>query len=318
MTRALYQSHSDTEKGMVDSASRLVRMMLPQRLDGAAVLDIGCNEGFFCGLAAERGAVQVIGIDADPVALAFARQRYPQRQIEFRQQPWRTLPDGPFDLVMWTSAMHYEPDPLSVLREVARRLKPGGLFVLECGTVATDARETLPVQRHDGTHLYPSMRLLREHLLRDFAWREVAGAEMAGSDPVPRYVFHCSPKRPTVIVFRGRPGQGKSVAAWSLHRSATKTILLDLFLHRVATAKYHHTRLEKFIKENNTGRNLGLLYEGIDTADLTSDYAQSLARTIAPSDEMVVIDGYMTDAQFTALQKACGGHVKLWDAQACD
>jgi SAM-dependent methyltransferase len=314
MSRALYQSHSDTEQGMVDSAHRLARLQIPDNLAGASVLDIGCNEGFFCNIAAQRGATRVVGIDGDGAALAFARQRYASKGIDFRQQTWATIPDGPYDLVLWTSAMHYEHDPLTVLRRVHQVLRPGGTLILECGAVSSDIREMVPVQRHDGTPIYPTTRLLKEHLLKDFAWREASPQEFIGSDPVPRYVFHCRRKTTMLIVFRGNTGDGKSYAAQTLCASATKTVSLDLFVYRILCAKHHHTPFEKFIKANHTGADLTALYQRIDADGLTTDYAEALARTIAPSDDLVVIDGYMTDAQVSALELATRSKVKLWEA----
>lgn len=314
MTRALYQSHSDTEKGMVDSSHRLARLNIPSNLTDAVVLDIGCNEGFFCNIAAERGAKQVIGIDGDAAPLAYARQRYPSQAIEFRHQSWNFLPVGLFDLVLWTSAMHYEQDPLTVLREIRRRLKPNGILILECGAVYSDEREMILVQRHDGTQIYPSIRLLKEHLLDDFAWRHVAPGELVGSDPVPRHVFHCTPRRPTILVLRGASGHGKTVMASSLKTSATKVISLDMFMYRVSSAKHHHSAFEKHIKAHHTGNNLSELYDSIDAAGLTIEYAKALARMIAPSDYVVVIDGYMTDTQFAQLERVTGHTVRMWDA----
>ena len=46
---------------------------LPARLDGASVLDIGCNAGFYAFECKKRGAARVLGVDADPRYLAQAR-----------------------------------------------------------------------------------------------------------------------------------------------------------------------------------------------------------------------------------------------------
>src|SRR5438270_12738491 len=112
----MYQSH-DGEKATSDSNRKLQRIRLPEDLRGKRVLDIGCCEGFFWAAARERGASRVIGIDLDENALRFAVNKYGPHGIEFEKRHWRDLPEGPFDIVLWLSAMHYERDPLSVFRE---------------------------------------------------------------------------------------------------------------------------------------------------------------------------------------------------------
>ena len=49
---------------------------------GASVLDLGCNEGFFCGEALRQGAARVVGIDANQGFLARAAAGFPA--AEFR------------------------------------------------------------------------------------------------------------------------------------------------------------------------------------------------------------------------------------------
>src|SRR5215211_5001748 len=143
--RPLYQTHAADEVGMSDSQHKLERLLLPPSLAGKRVLDIGCNEGFFSREAARRGAARVVGIDEDAAALEAARSRYGSTGVEFRHQRWNVLPEGPFDLVLWTSAMHYEPDPAEVIKRIARALTPDGLFVLECGVLDWPRKEMVLV-----------------------------------------------------------------------------------------------------------------------------------------------------------------------------
>jgi len=309
-----YQSHSPEEKGMVDSNHRLERLKLPQRLDGKSVLDIGCNEGFFCGIAASLGASRIIGIDNNPEVIDFARMRYKDPAIEFRTQTWRELSCGAFDLVLWTSAMHYELDPLYILRQISQQLNNDAVFVLECGIASgVHGKEMVPVQRHDGTFWYPTMALLEDHLLSDFDFRMVSHGELVGLDPVPRYVYHCKRRKPILILLRGKPYAGKSTAARVLRPSATKIIGLDTFTYRILTAKYHHTPFEKHVKENRKHDYLTYFYEGIDDAGFTQDYVEMIANGISSTDRLVVVEGYMTDQQSKMLRSVLADRVTFWD-----
>src|SRR4051794_24568346 len=113
-TQRTYQSHGD-QPGVSDSQRKLERLQIPADLTGKRVLDIGCNEGVFCAVFAKRGAKEVMGIDRNKSALDFARQHYGHLPITFHQQSWDQLPDGPFDLVLWSSAMHYAANPGEIL-----------------------------------------------------------------------------------------------------------------------------------------------------------------------------------------------------------
>lgn len=311
-----YQTHAPDQKGMTDSAHRLGRLNIPADLKGGTVLDIGCNEGFYCKTAVDRGAGRVIGIDSSASALAIARQLYGGiPEIEFREQGWQRLPmDGPFDLVLWTSAMHYELDPLHVLKQIADRLSPSGILVLECGVNHSPGKEMTRVQRHDGALWYPTLRFLEEDLLAGFSFRRKADPEQTGTDPMLRSVYHCAKRMPEVILFRGATGIGKSTAAAAMQAAATKTIALDMFLYRMMTAKYQRTALEQYVFAMARPTNLTEVYDGIDATGLTNEYAKELAKGVAATDRLVLIEGYMTNAQCSAFKDILRSRAKVWDA----
>jgi 2-polyprenyl-3-methyl-5-hydroxy-6-metoxy-1,4-benzoquinol methylase len=150
MNFPFYQSHEGVV-GMSDSRHKWERLQVPEDLTGRTVLDIGCNEGLITSWLAQRNAEKVIGIDFDKPRIEYARLTYPAPNISFLCQSWSPLPDGRFDLVLWTSAMHYEKDPKSVLQNIWRQLKPDGLLILECGYVGSSGREMIPVTRHSDT-----------------------------------------------------------------------------------------------------------------------------------------------------------------------
>jgi tRNA (mo5U34)-methyltransferase len=92
---------------------------LPARLDGATVLDIGCNAGFYALEMKRRGAARVLGIDSDPRYLAQARfaAEYFDLAIEFAQLSvyevarLRTR----FDLVLFLGVLYHLRHPLLAL-----------------------------------------------------------------------------------------------------------------------------------------------------------------------------------------------------------
>lgn len=314
-----HQTHENGEKGQTDSSYKLTRLKMPDQLTGKTVLDIGCNEGFFCNQALQRDAAKVVGIDMDERFLSEARQRYSDPRASYLLQGWHDLPEGMFDLILWTSAMHYELDPQKVLNAIAETLNPGGTFILECGVQIAPRKEMLYSLRHDGGLWYPTLPLIEEMLTRaGFSYRLVSQAELVGTDPIPRVVFHCTRRVPTVMLVVGQSGTGKSHLASQLYPVATKVISLDHFISRIRSAKWQHTPLEKFIKDVSDPNSLGGTYDGIDTEGLTDAYTTLLCKGVAATDGLVVIEGYMTDAQRTQMVDKLSTRARVWVVDQAD
>lgn len=309
-----YQTHQGV-RGTSDSPHKLTRLSLPKDLSGKAVLDIGCNEGFFCDAAARRGARRVVGIDYSGPSIDFARRSYTHPAIEYRCQRWDHLPDERFDLVLWTSAMHYERDPKAIMRMVADRLAPDGLFVLECGVARGLTKEMVLVLRHGDSLWYPTQPLLLDFMQERFSVRQVGQPETTEGDPVPRSVFHAKKNKPTVFLLRGPSLHGKSATATRLVSAASKVVSLDLFLYRIKDSSHHHTDIQRFIRDEHDPEDLSKVYLGIDRAGLTQRYADLLAEGVSDTDAIVVIEGMLTDAQVKAMAIALGGRAYLWDAE---
>src|SRR5512134_241970 len=113
-------------KGASDSQEKLTRLRLSRLgpIKGKSVLDLGCNEGFFCGALLEKGAARVLGIDQWPGVIAKARDRFPK--AEFKVGSWWDLPDEKFDLILFLSAVHYEPRQRALFDKLLNHLTPTG------------------------------------------------------------------------------------------------------------------------------------------------------------------------------------------------
>lgn len=99
---------------------------------GAHVLDVACGTACAARAAAHRvgptGAV--VGVDLNPDMLATARRATAGSQpaIELHQADAADLPfdDDRFDAVLCQEALQFMPDPVAVLREMARVGRPRG------------------------------------------------------------------------------------------------------------------------------------------------------------------------------------------------
>ncbi|MBI1846969.1 MAG: methyltransferase domain-containing protein [Candidatus Rokubacteria bacterium] len=88
------------------------------------LLDIGCGFGFFVRLAAAAGW-NATGVDVDPTAVAYARTRLGIAAFvgDACQLP---VADASFDLITIWNVLEMVGDPLSLLREAARLVRPSG------------------------------------------------------------------------------------------------------------------------------------------------------------------------------------------------
>jgi 2-polyprenyl-6-hydroxyphenyl methylase/3-demethylubiquinone-9 3-methyltransferase len=174
---------------------RTLKNLVPGRLawfdrhidwPGKAVLDLGCAGGFMAEAMAARGA-NVTGIDpaAQAIEAARAHARTGGLRIGYDVGVGEALPYAAagFDAVVCVDVLEHVTDLHKVLSEVARVLRPGGLFLydtinrnplarLATITMAEDVLRLLPRGTHD-----PAM-FIKPRELR-------AGLEGAGLVPGP-------------------------------------------------------------------------------------------------------------------------------------
>ncbi|MEK7743417.1 MAG: class I SAM-dependent methyltransferase [Elusimicrobiota bacterium] len=96
-------------------------------LKGGRLLDVGCALGYF--LNAARVDFEVTGVEPSVWAADQARSRF---KVEVRTGTLleQSFPDGSFDAVTMIDVLEHLGDPASMLDEVRRVLKPGGLLYL--------------------------------------------------------------------------------------------------------------------------------------------------------------------------------------------
>lgn len=103
---------------------------------GEAV-DLGCGPGYLVvELARQAPELHVTGVDLSDEMLAeaehYARQHGAGLAVSFREGDVEQIPfdDESVDLVVSTLSLHHWGDPVAVLDEVDRVLRPGGSFLI--------------------------------------------------------------------------------------------------------------------------------------------------------------------------------------------
>ncbi|MBT6266458.1 MAG: 3-demethylubiquinone-9 3-O-methyltransferase [Tateyamaria sp.] len=151
---------------------RTLKNLVPGRLkwfdkltdwQGKSVLDLGCAGGFMAEALAHKGA-RVSGIDPAQDAIQAAKHHAKTSNLDItydvgvgEHMPYS---DDTFNIVVCVDVLEHVRDLSQVLAEVARVLKPGGLFLydtinrnpiarLATITVAEDILRLLPKNTHD-------------------------------------------------------------------------------------------------------------------------------------------------------------------------
>lgn len=122
------------ELGQVDRAREIAHEISRfAKVDGARVLDVGCQTGALPIALSSLGA-EVTGVDVDEALIegARVRARCHGARATFSVAKAERLPfaDGCFDTVSFVDVIEHVADARAAVREIARVLKPGGTLYL--------------------------------------------------------------------------------------------------------------------------------------------------------------------------------------------
>jgi SAM-dependent methyltransferase len=173
------------EPGESQSHEKLRLLRLPE-LGGKSFLDVGCNEGFFCGFAKFENAACVVGVDRCSSSIQKARKRFPA--CEFLEQGWEELPAGPFDVILLASSLHYAKDQEGLIHNLVERLTVDGILVLELGIGPKERGEWVEVKSGADKRVFPTWAKLEE-ILEPYAWKNF-GPSLCKKGHPERYIVH--------------------------------------------------------------------------------------------------------------------------------
>jgi 2-polyprenyl-6-hydroxyphenyl methylase/3-demethylubiquinone-9 3-methyltransferase len=116
--------------------SCLTRVSGEGLLDQRQILEVGCGGGLICEELARRGA-KMEGIDPSKGALDTARTHAEEQglgqNIHYQQGYAESLPyeDGSFSAIVCFDVLEHVGDLKATIKEIARVLAPGGVFVFD-------------------------------------------------------------------------------------------------------------------------------------------------------------------------------------------
>lgn len=110
-----------------------------RRRGSGRLLDLGCNEGRGLSLYAANGFTAE-GLEINEKAAAQARQR---GFLVFNGTLAEFAPSEPYEVVVLANVLEHVPDPLAMLTQVRRLLRPGGEVWISCPNAASLWRRVL-------------------------------------------------------------------------------------------------------------------------------------------------------------------------------
>jgi 2-polyprenyl-3-methyl-5-hydroxy-6-metoxy-1,4-benzoquinol methylase len=159
------------------------------------LLDVGCSIGLFLDLARDRGW-RGRGIEFGERALRHARETLGLDVLDVPLAEAGLEPES-FDVVTVLAVLEHTTDPRSMLRDVARVLKPGGVLYAITPNVESLACRVLHERAatFDGrNHLvYFSRRTLADALAREGYEVESSTSHVASLDPVLEWLAYEEP-----------------------------------------------------------------------------------------------------------------------------
>lgn len=288
--RKSYQSFPDQPGGSL-SFDKLIHLRLPP-LEGKSFLDVGCNEGFFCGFARHQGARRSVGIDVSADFVERARIRFPD--CEFLRQTWDKLPEEKFDVILLASAIHYAEDQPALIERLLGSLSQNGTLVVELGIVAKSVNEWVPVKRSIDTRYFPTMTKLRE-VLEPHAWKYVGKSVSQAGDPIPRHVVQIKKRLPVAYLLMMPPSYGKTTVAKGLFPKAGVTVLMgDVLLNDISKGRKNVSKgLSEIVTRHFEAGDVdrAKLIKDIFADNLGDDYITAWAGGESNSD--IALDGFI-------------------------
>lgn len=125
------------------------KLVLAKKAPGK-ILDVGCGLGFFLDGIQKHSDWKVYGVEIAAKAVDFAREKL---GLDVHQGELADVhyPDGYFDYIQLHNVLEHVREPMTLLRECRRILKPDGILDLRVPNGRVDSLDLLKFYRRQGT-----------------------------------------------------------------------------------------------------------------------------------------------------------------------
>jgi 2-polyprenyl-6-hydroxyphenyl methylase/3-demethylubiquinone-9 3-methyltransferase len=171
--------------------AEVIKNVFPGDLTKVQLLDIGCGGGFLTEEYARMGP-QVIGVDISPRSIAAAQAHAQIEDLPINYQVGSAtgldFSDNSFEILSCCDVLEHIPDWETVIKEIARVLRPGGLFLFDTINRTEKSKATMIFGLQDwsftklfppGTHIW-EMFIKPEELTRALDDRGIQVREFSG------------------------------------------------------------------------------------------------------------------------------------------
>lgn len=108
------------KRGLWDDATKKLSNHLLSNIEGKAILDVGCNVGFFLHDAWRKGASKLVGIDNDPVIIKIAKEvtillKSPIKLSCINENAYKTT--SQFELILMLNILDFVESPTQCIKK---------------------------------------------------------------------------------------------------------------------------------------------------------------------------------------------------------
>ncbi|WP_155590996.1 class I SAM-dependent methyltransferase [Lysinibacillus cavernae] len=151
-----------------------MKSLLPP-LANLQILDIGCGMGEFANYCIDHHAKHVTALDVSSNMLAIAKQEHSHPQIDYQLQAIEDyeVASNSFDCITSSLSLHYVKDFDAVIRQIAQKLRPNGIFIFSVEHPIATARHTLDdnwIYDENNNRLHYAVDHYQEEGLREQTW----------------------------------------------------------------------------------------------------------------------------------------------------